>query len=171
MALAKIAVLGLGKVGSLAAKLLRQSGFDVTGIDTRPAQEPFPFRVITADLEAADGIDLATRGYDAVLSALPYRLNSRIAVAAHARDIHYFDLTEDVPTTKTIVELARTSNALMAPQCGLAPGFVGIVGAAQVAAFDVCRSLRLRVGALPQNPTGSWAMRSTGRRKASSTNI
>ena len=42
----------------------------------------------------------------------------------------------------------------MAPQCGLAPGFVGIVGAAQVAAFEKCRSLRLRVGALPQNPTG-----------------
>ena len=42
----------------------------------------------------------------------------------------------------------------MAPQCGLAPGFVGIVGAAQVAAFEECRSLRLRVGALPQHPTG-----------------
>ena len=42
----------------------------------------------------------------------------------------------------------------MAPQCGLAPGFVGIVGAAQVGAFEECRSLRLRVGALPQHPTG-----------------
>ena len=42
----------------------------------------------------------------------------------------------------------------MAPQCGLAPGFVGIVGAAQIARFDRCRSFRLRVGALPQHPTG-----------------
>ncbi len=42
----------------------------------------------------------------------------------------------------------------MAPQCGLAPGFISIVGAAQVALFDTCRSLRLRVGALPQHPTG-----------------
>ena len=59
-----------------------------------------------------------------------------------------------MPTTQSIIELGKTSRALMAPQCGLAPGFVGIVGAAQVAAFEVCRSLRLRVGALPQNPTG-----------------
>ena len=92
-----------------------------------------------------------------MLSCLPYRINKRIAAAAHARGIHYFDLTEDVPTTQAIIELSKSSRGLMAPQCGLAPGFVGIVGAAQVAAFEVCRSLRLRVGALPQNPTGLMA--------------
>jgi saccharopine dehydrogenase (NAD+, L-lysine-forming) len=43
---------------------------------------------------------------------------------------------------------------VLAPQCGLAPGFVAIAGAALVAAFDECRALRLRVGALPRNPTG-----------------
>ncbi len=42
----------------------------------------------------------------------------------------------------------------MAPQCGLAPGFVGIVGASQIASFDKCRAVRMRVGALPQHPTG-----------------
>ena len=42
----------------------------------------------------------------------------------------------------------------MAPQCGLAPGFVGIVAASQIGKFDMCRSVRLRVGALPQHPTG-----------------
>jgi hypothetical protein len=42
----------------------------------------------------------------------------------------------------------------MTPQCGLAPGFVGIVGARLAAGFDHIRSIRLRVGALPQHPTG-----------------
>jgi len=42
----------------------------------------------------------------------------------------------------------------MAPQCGLAPGFVGIVGASLAGQFDQVRSIRLRVGALPQHPTG-----------------
>lgn len=154
MALDRIAVLGLGKVGTLAALLLRQEGFEVTGVDLRPPNEPLglPFHVL--DLTADDGIAAALHGVDAVLSALPYHLNARIAAAAHARGMHYFDLTEDVPTTRTIIELSKTSRGLMAPQCGLAPGFVGIVGAAQVAAFETCRSLRLRVGALPQNPTG-----------------
>jgi len=154
MPLGRIAVLGLGKVGTLAAKLLHGGGFDVVGFDSRAPYRPLPFEVRTINVETDAGAREATRGFDAVLSCLPYRINKRIAAGAHAAGIHYFDLTEDVPTTQAIIELSRTSKALMAPQCGLAPGFVGIVGAAQVAAFDACRSLRLRVGALPQNPTG-----------------
>ena len=89
-----------------------------------------------------------------MLSCLPYHLNVGVAAAAHAAGIHYFDLTEDVPTTKAIIEMGANSKGLMAPQCGLAPGFVGIVGASHVMVFDTCRSIRMRVGALPQNPTG-----------------
>jgi len=37
MAIKRIAVLGLGKVGTLAAQLLHDSGFEVTGIDLSPA--------------------------------------------------------------------------------------------------------------------------------------
>jgi saccharopine dehydrogenase-like NADP-dependent oxidoreductase len=154
MPLHEIAVLGLGKVGTLAAKLLHANGFAVTAFDSRSPKEPLPFAVQTVDLASDTGIQTVTGGFDAVLSCLPYRLNARIATAAHGRGMHYFDLTEDVPTTKAIIDLSRSSRGLMAPQCGLAPGFVGIVGAAQVAAFETCRSLRLRVGALPQNPTG-----------------
>ncbi|MEO8305560.1 MAG: saccharopine dehydrogenase C-terminal domain-containing protein [Betaproteobacteria bacterium] len=154
MPLDKIAVLGLGKVGTLAARLLHDGGFDVTGFDSRAPHHAVPYAVRTTNLESDEGVAAATKGFDAVLSCLPYRINKRVAAAAHARGMHYFDLTEDVPTTKAIIELAKTSRALMAPQCGLAPGFVGIVGAAQVAAFEKCRSLRLRVGALPQHPTG-----------------
>jgi saccharopine dehydrogenase-like NADP-dependent oxidoreductase len=90
----------------------------------------------------------------AVLSCLPYHLNLALAEIAHAMGLHYFDLTEDVPTTKAIIEMSATSKGLMAPQCGLAPGFVGIVAASQIATFDRCRSVRLRVGAVPQHPTG-----------------
>jgi saccharopine dehydrogenase-like NADP-dependent oxidoreductase len=42
----------------------------------------------------------------------------------------------------------------MAPQCGLAPGFIAIVGASLAARLETIRSIRLRVGALPSNPTG-----------------
>jgi len=58
---------------------------------------------------------------------------------------------EPGPSTKV---LAKTADGLMAPQCGLAPGFVGIVAASQIESFDHCRSARMRVGALPQHPTG-----------------
>lgn len=150
----KIAVLGLGKVGALAARLLHESGFDVVAYDQHAPREALPFAVHTADIAAHDFLEEMTRGVDAVLSCLPYQLNVGVASAAHAAGIHYFDLTEDVPTTKAIIEMSDTARGLMAPQCGLAPGFVGIVGAKQIGDFDECRSCRMRVGALPQNPTG-----------------
>lgn len=152
MSFNKIAVLGLGKVGHLAAELLADAGFDVTGIDARPHAGPFHSR--QADLGDTGGMQDLLRPYQAVLSCLPYALNKGVSSAAHALGMHYFDLTEDVPTTKHIRELAKTSKGLMAPQCGLAPGLVGIIGADLAGQFERVRSIRLRVGALPQNPTG-----------------
>ena len=154
MSFKKIAVLGLGKVGKLAAKLLHDSGFDVTGYDVKTPREKLPFAINNPDLTSPQALAAEFVQVEAVLSCLPYHLNIGVANAAHAADIHYFDLTEDVPTTKAIIELSANSKGLMAPQCGLAPGFVGIVGASQATVFDKCRSIRLRVGALPQHPTG-----------------
>ncbi len=149
----KIAVLGLGKVGRLAAELLSDAGFDVAGVDARPFPDA-PFPVQTVDLGDARATSEALAGREAVLSCLPYAFNKEVASAAHALGLHYFDLTEDVGTTKHIRALARTAKGIMAPQCGLAPGFIGIVGAHLAARFERVRSIRLRVGALPQHPTG-----------------
>jgi saccharopine dehydrogenase-like NADP-dependent oxidoreductase len=149
-----IAVLGLGKVGGLAARMLHDSGFNVVAYDSAEPRHAAPFPVHTLDVAHVERLATVFEGVDAVLSCLPYKLNLGVATAAHRANIHYFDLTEDVPTTQAIIELGKTASSVMAPQCGLAPGFVGIVGAAQIAAFDRCRSCRMRVGALPQNPTG-----------------
>ena len=154
MSFTKIAVLGLGKVGRLAARLLHESGFEVTGYDLHIPRGELPFAVKNTDLTSPESLKDEFAQLEAVLSCLPYHLNVKVATAAHGAGVHYFDLTEDVPTTKAILELSKTAKGLMAPQCGLAPGFVGIVGAAQIAAFDKCRAVRMRVGALPQNPTG-----------------
>ena len=150
----KIAVLGLGKVGELAAQLLSDSGFDVVGIDVSVKADRLPFQVKSIDVTHSESLAALCASVDAVLSCLPYHLNVSVARTAHAAGIHYFDLTEDVETTRAIIELSKTAKALMAPQCGLAPGFVGIIGADLIASFDQCRACRMRVGALPQNPTG-----------------
>ena len=149
----KVAVLGLGKVGTLVATLLHESGFTVTGVDAQP-QEGLPFSVKTADVATQQGLESVLKGQDAVVSCLPYHLNLRLAELAHAMKVHYFDLTEDVPTTKAILNLSKTAETVMAPQCGLAPGFIGIVGAHLAKDFEKIRSIKLRVGALPQHPTG-----------------
>ncbi len=152
MSFNKIAVLGLGKVGHLAAELLAKAGFQVTGIDARSVTAPFATQVV--DMTDPAGLGAILKGQEAVLSCLPYHLNIGVSSVAHGLGLHYFDLTEDVPTTRHIRELAKTSKGVMAPQCGLAPGFVGIVAADLANQFEKVRSIRLRVGALPQNPTG-----------------
>lgn len=150
----KIAVLGLGRVGSLAATLLHEAGFAVTGFDAHAPRVQGPCPVRAVDVSARGVVEGVLADYQAVLSCLPYHLNLGVASAAHGLGIHYFDLTEDVPTTKAIREMSDSARGVMAPQCGLAPGFVGIVGASLGRQFQRCRSIRMRVGALPQHPTG-----------------
>ncbi len=154
MSFNKIAVLGLGKIGTLAAELLSEADFDVVGFDSRQPKKDLPFAHECRDLSSADALLQTLRPFEGVLSCLPYSLNVAVAKAAHALGIHYFDLTEDVPSTKAIVEMSASARGIMAPQCGLAPGFVGIVGAHLAEQFDQVRTIRLRVGALPQHPTG-----------------
>ncbi|MEO1328481.1 MAG: saccharopine dehydrogenase C-terminal domain-containing protein [Pseudomonadota bacterium] len=150
----KLAVLGLGKVGGLSAELLHEGGFELICVDRSAPADPAPGAFRSLDVTDAAALGALFGEVDAVLSCLPYALNIGVATAAHRAGVGYFDLTEDVETTKAIRALAETGSAAMAPQCGLAPGFIGIAGAALIERFDRCRSLRLRVGALPQNPTG-----------------
>ncbi len=154
MKIRKIAVLGLGKVGKLAATLLHDAGFEVTGFDIRETKAALPCDIKVCDFSDRVALSKALEPFDALLSCLPFSLNLEIAKVACEQGMHYFDLTEDVPTTKGIIELSKSSKGLMAPQCGLAPGFIGIVGAHLANQFDDIRSIKLRVGALPLHPTG-----------------
>lgn len=148
-----VGVFGLGKVGELVATLLNQVGFEVRGFDERgPVDAAFAVQPI----DATDGAALvaAMGDVDAVVSCLPFHLNGGVAEAAASAGVHYFDLTEDVPTTARVKELAASGDTLFAPQCGLAPGLIGVVGASLASRFEEVRSIQLRVGALPQHPTG-----------------
>jgi saccharopine dehydrogenase-like NADP-dependent oxidoreductase len=149
----KILVIGLGKVGSLVGTLLHKR-FEVTGIDKSEPAVPVGFNVITGDITSDDFLERIFAGQDAVVSCMPYNLNLPIAKKAYLFGIHYFDLTEDVGTTAAIREMAKDSRGVMAPQCGLAPGFIGIVGSDLAKRFTKLRDIELRVGALPRYPNG-----------------
>ncbi|MGB0932157.1 MAG: saccharopine dehydrogenase family protein, partial [Chitinophagales bacterium] len=154
----KILTLGLGKVGTLVATLLSKD-FEVTGMDKQAPhyEHDMPFEVLKGDVSDTDFMEKLMVDFDAVVSALPYFLNKPIAKIAHDQGKHYFDLTEDVDTTNYIRELAKTSKGVMAPQCGLAPGLIGIVGADLTKGFTKLRDIELRVGALPRYPNGLLA--------------
>lgn len=150
----EVRVVGLGKVGELVALLLSDSGFTVTAYDARTRSD-LPFACKELDVRDEAGLRAALAGADAVVSCLPYNLNLGVAEAAHDAGVHYFDLTEDVPTTNRVLELAaQDPRAVFAPQCGLAPGLIGIVGSWLAKQFDQIRSIELKVGALPRHPAG-----------------
>jgi saccharopine dehydrogenase-like NADP-dependent oxidoreductase len=134
------------------ASLLHFDGVDVTGFDQAPPE--LPFTTQSVDVADIDALAKTIVDFDAVVSCLPYFLNTNVAKVAMANKIHYFDLTEDVEATKFIIEHSESSPVALVPQCGLAPGFIGIVGASLMREFESVRSLELRVGALPREPHG-----------------
>ena len=156
----RITLLGAGHIGQTIARLLGTSGdYDLTVVDrsatalARLAQEP----VTTRQAETADAAALlqVLRGQDAVVNALPYHLATLAATQARQAGCHYFDLTEDVDATRAIKQLAEGAATVFMPQCGLAPGFIGIVANHLAQGFDSLHEVKMRVGALPAFPTNA----------------
>ncbi|MCI1008679.1 saccharopine dehydrogenase NADP-binding domain-containing protein [Pseudomonas oryzihabitans] len=156
----KVTLLGAGHIGYTISQLLHASGdyqVTVADRDERALAAIAALGVQTRTLDTADASALAAAldDQDVVLNALPYHLAIPVAQAAKATNTHYFDLTEDVKATKTIRQLAEgASNAFM-PQCGLAPGFIGIAAHSLAKRFDSVREVKMRVGALPEFPTNA----------------
>lgn len=159
----RVLILGSGKIGSLIAGLLAGSGdYEVHLADHRPgiAAEVAAAHGLPAihprELDAARQADLEryaeAEQIEAMISALPYQCSAIVAEAALTADCHYFDLTEDLGVATTVHRLAADAGTTFAPQCGLAPGFVSIVAAELIRHFDKPRSVKLRVGSLPQHP-------------------
>ena len=153
-----ILLLGLGKVGTLVGILLSER-YKVTAVSHIPSpyDVPLPFDLIIEDVRDTDKLSELIRKHDAVFSALPYSFNENIVKICVAENTHYFDLSEDVPTTQLIQKLSEKSDAILVPQCGLAPGYIGITGAHLAKKFSKLRDIELRVGALPRYPNGQMA--------------
>jgi saccharopine dehydrogenase-like NADP-dependent oxidoreductase len=158
----RVLLLGAGKIGRSIARLLAHSGdFDVLAGDCDAGSlarlEGVP-GVRTASLDVTDPTALgrAMQGRQSVVSACSYAVNPDIAVAALEAGASYFDLTEDVHTTRMVRQIASEARPgqVFMPQCGLAPGFIAIAGYHLTRGFERLDEVRLRVGALPLYPTG-----------------
>ncbi|MEN3281483.1 MAG: hypothetical protein V7607_2623 [Solirubrobacteraceae bacterium] len=148
----RVAVLGIGNVGSVAADLLREDGFEVVAADAIPPNEAV--EAFDADDRAA--VESLLRRVDAVVSCLPFKLNAQIARTAANLGVHYLDLTEDRATSDAIRAIAGAARAALIPHCGSAPGFVCCVASALARNLDRADRVALRAGALPQSPNGAF---------------
>lgn len=158
-ALRTVVILGAGQIGqAIALKLLDAGGYALLVADRNAAslQRLHALTGIpTAQIQDAVALEAVIAGAYAVLNALPFHQAVPVATLCVRHGVHYFDLTEDVASTQAIRNLARDARSVLMPQCGLAPGFIGVVGNDLAGRLDVARSLRLRVGALPRYPQGS----------------
>jgi saccharopine dehydrogenase (NAD+, L-lysine-forming) len=147
----RVAVVGLGNVGRLISDMLIERGFEVRGVD---ADEGRAIGEHSSVMDVSDPAALGElfAGVDAVMSCLPYNLNAVVATAAHSAGVHYLDLTEDVATSRTVRQLAQSSDTIFMPRCGLAPGFICVVGAGLAASLETVNRIELRAGALPRSP-------------------
>jgi saccharopine dehydrogenase-like NADP-dependent oxidoreductase len=156
----RITLLGAGHIGQTIARLLGDSGdYTVTVVDRSDAALAHigGRNVSTKLADTADAAALRAllRGQDAVINALPYHLATLAATAAREARCHYFDLTEDVAATRAIKALAEGAPTAFMPQCGLAPGFIGIVAHHLAQKFESLHEVKMRVGALPAFPTNA----------------
>src|ERR1700748_1160814 len=156
----KVAIVGAGLIGHTIAHMLRETGdYEVVAFDReQDALDKLAAQGIpTRRVDSADAAVLRAeiQGFDAVVNALPYYLAVSVASAAKGAGVHYFDLTEDVRATHAIRAIADSADHAFMPQCGLAPGFIGIVAHDLAQRFEELREVKMRVGALPEFPTNA----------------
>lgn len=154
-----VLILGAGHIGQAIALLLSEAGGYAPLVADRnlPVLEQVQASsgVPTVHVPDAAALEAAIPGHYAVLNALPFHQAVAVATLCARLGVHYFDLTEDVASTQAIRVLGEGARSVLMPQCGLAPGFIGVVGNDLARRPDSAQALHLRVGALPRFPQGA----------------
>ncbi|MEM6781114.1 MAG: saccharopine dehydrogenase NADP-binding domain-containing protein, partial [Pseudomonadota bacterium] len=156
-----ILLVGAGRIGAMITQMLSSSGdYTVTVSDlSKDALKRMPkhdaVKTLQLDIQDTKAFDKALKGKYAVISALPYDLTRLVAAGAVRNKVNYFDLTEDVATTKFVKEIAEGADSALMPQCGLAPGYISIAAYDLVKKFDTVTDIQMRVGALSEYPTNA----------------
>lgn len=159
----RVLLLGAGKIGRAIAAMLHSAGdYELLVADADPAalevlRQIVPVQTAMCDAGNADELRKLMTDRDAVISALVFSANPLVAQVAVETSTSYFDLTEDVATTRAVRSLSTSCPAgcILMPQCGLAPGFISIIANHVMQQFDSLDSVHMRVGALPQFPSNA----------------
>jgi saccharopine dehydrogenase-like NADP-dependent oxidoreductase len=166
MMMTVVMVAGAGNIGRMIACFLADTkdyhvylaDCDFSGPDTVQLLDAMPsITPLTLDMKNEHDVQAVLKKYQvhAVISSLPYFLNPLLAKSAKQAHAHYFDLTEDIKSSDAVKALAQGARQVFVPQCGLAPGAVGMIAHHMMRTFDTCYEAKLRVGALPQNTSNA----------------
>jgi saccharopine dehydrogenase-like NADP-dependent oxidoreductase len=110
----QVLIVGAGRMGNAIFKLLSEKRMEVRLHDTLSDVSSF-------------------YKPDAVIACVPFHACPDVALYAIDIGAHYFDLTEDIETRKTVKRISHADEDLMfVSGCGLAPGYVNTIAGRMV---------------------------------------
>ena len=112
-------------------------------------------RAETIDVTKESRLVERLRGYDVVISAVPYFLNLDLTKAAIQAQVSFCDLggnTDVVREQEALNDQAEDADITIVPDCGLAPGMANVLAAAGIGRLDRADLVQIRVGGLPLHP-------------------
>lgn len=154
-----VAVFGAGQIGRAVHKIIHKLYVNISTIGIDSNQQGLDgldsTRNFVLNLDGLSTSEIAKVLTDEevkyVINALPFHLNSKIALASVAAKCNYIDFTEDDIMADAVQDIFKDSGLFCAVKCGLAPGFINYVGLDLVKQLHTTESLMISVGALPRN--------------------
>ena len=167
-----VLLVGAGKIGTAIARFLSASGdYDVLVADQdqqalNRVGKISDVQLMQLDVANPAALSRAVSGRQSVVSAVSFNVNPTIAQATLEAGASYFDLTEDVATTKAIRKIAKhaTKGQIFMPQCGLAPGFVSIAAHHLTRDFEKLDDVKPPLSAFVLGNERLWSMKPTRKR-------
>jgi len=120
-----------------------------------PASDAARLEPVSVSVQDHAALVETLKGASAVMSAVPYYFNPRVAKAAIEAAVPMCDLGGDIEIVheeQRLSKEARTAGIAIIPDCGLAPGMNNILAVYGMERLDRTESVEIRCGGLPQIP-------------------
>jgi lysine 6-dehydrogenase len=158
----KIAVLGCGGIGSVAAddlaRSLRSAEIVVADADGGRARA-LASRLnrgnvswMRADASSHSSLVRALKGVDLAVGALPGSLGLTACRAAIAAGTHMVDVSYMPEDVTAVHRAARQARVCVVPDCGVSPGLSNVLIGRAVSRLDTVHRVHILVGGLPARP-------------------
>ncbi len=161
----KIAILGAGMVGAALTKLFCSNSktesvvvLDSNGTALEELEDNINsplLKTFKISIERESSIIGLLKGYDCLVSALPYKHNLRLTQLALKMEINYIDLGGRdgmFESQKALHQDALLAEKWIIPNCGFAPGMINIMAMHGFEDFESVDSIRIRAAGLPVHP-------------------
>jgi lysine 6-dehydrogenase len=170
--MAKFLILGAGFQGRACAfDMLRSPGVEEVALCdasadslasakkflAKAAKGPAKLELLKLDAGNPAAVARAAKGFDVVVSCVPYFFNLPLAKAALKARVHFVDLGGSTDIVRR--ELALHASAVKAGVCirpdnGLGPGMISTLAVHAMSLLDSTDEVRIYDGGLPQKPVG-----------------